>query len=216
MCGLDNITRAIIVMKDHGQKTAAERKAGTPCFQLLIEGTALQAVMGVRGLDGAKATSTHITEVERCLGIEAARNTIVHEIQSVMGNHGMDIDERHVSLLADVMSFRSSSHPTTAHCSLLTADHCLLLTACTRSLLTAYCLLRAAHHCSPLLTTAHSLLTAHYSLLTAHYSLLTTRISGARCSGLRALGCPRCASRSSLSLRLRRRQIIFLRYILSR
>ena len=34
------------------------------------------------------------------------RSTIVHEIQDVMKNHGMDIDVRHVALLADVMTFR--------------------------------------------------------------------------------------------------------------
>ena len=106
VCGLDNVARAIIVLKDDAQKTDEERASGRPCHHLLIEGTALQAVMGVKGLRGAHSKSTHIMEVEKCLGIEAARNTIVHEIQSVMGSHGMDIDNRHVSLLADVMTFR--------------------------------------------------------------------------------------------------------------
>merc|ERR1712086_239214 len=45
-------------------------------------------------------------EVEKTLGIEAARQTIVDEITSVMGHHGMEIDARHVALLADVMCFR--------------------------------------------------------------------------------------------------------------
>jgi DNA-directed RNA polymerase III subunit RPC1 len=44
--------------------------------------------------------------VQKCLGIEAARSTIMSEIQSVMKSHGMTIDTRHVMLLADVMSFR--------------------------------------------------------------------------------------------------------------
>jgi len=38
------------------------------------------------------------------LGIEAARTTIMHEIQYTMSNHGMSIDTRHVMLLADLMS----------------------------------------------------------------------------------------------------------------
>ena len=45
-------------------------------------------------------------QVEKCIGIEAARATIIHEIQDVMKNHGMDIDARHVCLLADMMTFR--------------------------------------------------------------------------------------------------------------
>ena len=55
---------------------------------------------------GARTRSTHIMEVEKTLGIEAARKTIVDEIEYTMSHHGMDIDSRHVALLADVMTFR--------------------------------------------------------------------------------------------------------------
>uniref|UniRef100_A0A8C2Q370 DNA-directed RNA polymerase n=1 Tax=Cyprinus carpio TaxID=7962 RepID=A0A8C2Q370_CYPCA len=40
------------------------------------------------------------------LGIEAARSTIINEIQYTMVNHGMSIDRRHVMLLADLMSYK--------------------------------------------------------------------------------------------------------------
>ena len=36
--------------------------------------------MGVQGVCGERTRSTHIMEVERTLGIEAARKTIVDEI----------------------------------------------------------------------------------------------------------------------------------------
>jgi len=39
------------------------------------------------------------------LGIEAARTTIIDELASVMGNQ-MDIDPRHMQLLADVMTYK--------------------------------------------------------------------------------------------------------------
>lgn len=45
-------------------------------------------------------------QVERTLGIEAARSTIINEIQYTMVNHGMSIDRRHVMLLADLMSYK--------------------------------------------------------------------------------------------------------------
>jgi DNA-directed RNA polymerase III subunit RPC1 len=48
--------------------------------------------------------SNHVMEVRTVLGIEAARATIVREISAVMGN--MDIDPRHMALLADVMTFK--------------------------------------------------------------------------------------------------------------
>ncbi len=40
------------------------------------------------------------------LGIEAARDTIISEIGFIMGQYGLTIDSRHMSLLADVMTYR--------------------------------------------------------------------------------------------------------------
>lgn len=37
---------------------------------------------------------------------EAARKTIVDEIQTTMGAHGMTIDDRHMMLLADCMTYK--------------------------------------------------------------------------------------------------------------
>ncbi|MGH0129208.1 UNVERIFIED_CONTAM: hypothetical protein FKN15_037832 [Acipenser sinensis] len=47
-----------------------------------------------------------LPKVEKTLGIEAARSTIINEIQYTMVNHGMSIDRRHVMLLADLMSYK--------------------------------------------------------------------------------------------------------------
>lgn len=47
-----------------------------------------------------------LDKVEKTLGIEAARSTIINEIQYTMVNHGMSIDRRHVMLLADLMSYK--------------------------------------------------------------------------------------------------------------
>ncbi|KAI9173203.1 DNA-directed RNA polymerase III subunit C1 (rpo31) [Blastocladiella emersonii ATCC 22665] len=75
-------------------------------YDLLVEGYGLQQVMNTDGVIGTETTSNHVAEVEKVLGIEAARNTIIHEIQYTMGKHGMTIDPRHVMLLADVMTFK--------------------------------------------------------------------------------------------------------------
>ena len=42
-------------------------------YKLLVEGLNLQAVMATMGVTGAHTTSNHTTEVEKTLGIEAAR-----------------------------------------------------------------------------------------------------------------------------------------------
>lgn len=55
---------------------------------------------------GEYTSSNHVTEVAQVLGIEAARRTIIKEIQYTMESHGMIIDPRHVMLLGDVMSYK--------------------------------------------------------------------------------------------------------------
>nr|AOE43186.1 RNA polymerase III largest subunit [Cavenderia deminutiva] len=75
-------------------------------YQLLVEGYDLQAVMATPGVKGTETSSNHIMEVEKVLGIEAVRQTIMSEIQMIMTSHGMSIDSRHVMLLADLMSFK--------------------------------------------------------------------------------------------------------------
>ncbi|KAI3773601.1 hypothetical protein L1987_48131 [Smallanthus sonchifolius] len=93
--GIDTIERAVINKKKEQDK-----------FNLLVEGTGLQAVMGMEGINGHETTSNHILEVQGTLGIEAARRSIIKEIQYTMESHGMSIDIRHMMLLADVMTYK--------------------------------------------------------------------------------------------------------------
>lgn len=60
------------------------------------------------GIVGENTTSNHVIEVAQVLGIEAARQTIINEIQYTMKSHGMSIDPRHVMLLGDVMTYKVS------------------------------------------------------------------------------------------------------------
>lgn len=55
---------------------------------------------------GEHTSSNHVIEVAQVLGIEAARRTIINEIQYTMKSHDMIIDPRHVMLLGDVMSYK--------------------------------------------------------------------------------------------------------------
>lgn len=64
--------------------------------------------MGVEGVDGHKTLSNHIVETETILGIEATRKCIIEEIKFTIKDHGISIDERHMMLLADVMTVRVS------------------------------------------------------------------------------------------------------------
>ena len=47
--------------------------------------------------------------MEKVLGIEAARATIMKEIHTTMDGHGLTVDPRHVSLLGDIMTYRGET-----------------------------------------------------------------------------------------------------------
>uniref|UniRef100_A0A672PUR2 DNA-directed RNA polymerase subunit n=1 Tax=Sinocyclocheilus grahami TaxID=75366 RepID=A0A672PUR2_SINGR len=95
--GIPEVARAVIHI---------DEQSGKQKLKLLVEGDNLRAVMATHGVNGNRTTSNNTYEVEKTLGIEAARSTIINEIQYTMVNHGMSIDRRHVMLLADLMSYK--------------------------------------------------------------------------------------------------------------
>lgn len=92
--GLPNIARAVINIRDDGKK------------ELLVEGYGLKQVMSTDGVVGTKTTTNHVLEVYETLGIEAARSSIIGEIDYTMSKHGMSVDPRHIQLLGDVMTYK--------------------------------------------------------------------------------------------------------------
>jgi DNA-directed RNA polymerase III subunit RPC1 len=63
-------------------------------------------IIQTTGIVGEHTSSNHVIEVAQVLGIEAARRTIINEIQYTMQSHDMSIDPRHVMLLGDVMTYK--------------------------------------------------------------------------------------------------------------
>jgi DNA-directed RNA polymerase III subunit RPC1 len=92
--GIAQCSRAVI---SKGKKDRVE---------LLVEGQGLKQVMVTPGVIGRLTKSNHIMEVEKVLGIEAARQTIVDEITHTMSEHGLTVDPRHLGLLADTMTVK--------------------------------------------------------------------------------------------------------------
>lgn len=90
--GYPEATRAIIQTDDKGKHA------------VLVEGYGLQACMTTEGVVGTSCITNSVMECRDVLGIEAARTTIAKEIGSVMGE--MNIDPRHMELLADVMTYK--------------------------------------------------------------------------------------------------------------
>ncbi len=58
-----------------------------------------------------KSYTNNIYEMAKVLGIEATRNAIIKETNSTMEQQGLDIDYRHVMLVADIMTFSGEVKP---------------------------------------------------------------------------------------------------------
>ena len=71
---------------------------------LETEGTNLQEVLAMPGVDFSRTTSNHVLEVLQCLGLEAARHTLLRELRKVIEFDGSYINYRHLSVLCDSMT----------------------------------------------------------------------------------------------------------------
>jgi DNA-directed RNA polymerase subunit A" len=67
-------------------------------------GSNLLKILTTPGVDATRTTTNNIHEIAKVLGIEAARATIIEEAMSTMRAGGLEIDVRHVMLVADVMT----------------------------------------------------------------------------------------------------------------
>lgn len=102
--GLSTVSRVIINQEE------TKSQDGMPLYKLYVEGQNLRAVMATIGVDGIRTKSNNMIEVEKALGIEAARKVIIDQIIFTMRNHGMQLDNRHVMLLADFMTCKGEVH----------------------------------------------------------------------------------------------------------
>lgn len=100
VCGIPTVSRAVINKKE------TEKETEKTTYSLAIEGSGLPDIMRIPGIDHTKCISNNIMEVEKVLGIEAARNTIINEIKFTFAGHSIYVDNRHLQLIADLMTFK--------------------------------------------------------------------------------------------------------------
>jgi len=90
--GIDWIKRVII------------RKEPNEGYVIYSEGSNLKEVLDIEGVDPYRTTTNDIHAIARELGIEAARNMIIQEAYSTLSEQGLNVDMRHIMLVADVMT----------------------------------------------------------------------------------------------------------------
>jgi DNA-directed RNA polymerase subunit A' len=67
-------------------------------------GSNLSKVMAVDGVDTTRTTTNNVYEIWQTLGIEAARTALVKEITNTLEEQGLEVDTRHIMLVADLMT----------------------------------------------------------------------------------------------------------------
>ena len=90
--GIDGIRRIII------------RNEPNEGYVIYSEGSNFEDVLKINGVDPYRTTTNDIQAVGRVLGIEAARNMIIQEAYNTLSEQGLNVDLRHIMLVADIMT----------------------------------------------------------------------------------------------------------------
>ena len=86
-----------------GVKRAIVQKKGKE-YIIITDGSNFSSVLSMKGVDYRRTITNDIHEIEKVLGIEAARAAIISEIMKVLEDQGLDVDIRHILLIADMMT----------------------------------------------------------------------------------------------------------------
>jgi len=94
--GIEDISRVVI---------RKEETDDSEEFILYTEGSAFGDVLEIEGVDASRTTCNNIHEINRELGIEAAREAIINETMNTLEEQGLDdVNVRHLMLVADIMT----------------------------------------------------------------------------------------------------------------
>ncbi|MCE7736544.1 MAG: DNA-directed RNA polymerase subunit A'' [Candidatus Heimdallarchaeota archaeon] len=96
--GLKGVKRVLI----RKRKQTSEDK---PEYEVVSEGSNFMQALRIPGVDPQRTMTNHIHEIAETLGIEASRNSILREAMEVMEKQGLEVDPRHISLVADLMTY---------------------------------------------------------------------------------------------------------------
>jgi DNA-directed RNA polymerase subunit A" len=73
-------------------------------YVIYTEGTDFVKTLRIPGVDQTRIYTNHTYEIAETLGIEAARNALIKESVDVLKVQGLDVDLRHITLVADLMT----------------------------------------------------------------------------------------------------------------
>ncbi|KAI8871779.1 beta and beta-prime subunits of DNA dependent RNA-polymerase [Ramicandelaber brevisporus] len=95
ICGIPSVSRALL---SENEKTEGE-------YYLSAIGNGFRDIINTNGVVASQSISTHIMEVVKVLGVEAARALISNEIHETIKGTAV-VNSRHLGLLADMMTYK--------------------------------------------------------------------------------------------------------------
>jgi DNA-directed RNA polymerase subunit A" len=90
--GVKNISHVIVSKDESGE------------WIISTLGSNLKKVLSIEGVDETRTICNNPFEVYEVFGVEAARNSIIKEAVETIGEQGLGVDIRYVSILADLMT----------------------------------------------------------------------------------------------------------------
>jgi len=77
-------------------------------YVVYTEGSNFADILALPEVDKTRTVTNDIREIEEVLGTEAARNAIINEAVNTLNEQGLDVDIRHIMLVADMMTNNGS------------------------------------------------------------------------------------------------------------
>lgn len=97
------------------RKVLVDQDKNTGEWYIITEGSNLEGVLQLDEVDHTRTYSNDLHEVAEVLGIEAARTLIAQEIKKVLAEQGLDVDSRHMYMVADAMTWLGKVRPIGRH-----------------------------------------------------------------------------------------------------
>ena len=91
--GVPDIERVTLVQKDDE-------------WVIQTTGSNVAKVLEVKGIDKTNVRTNNVFEIAGTLGIEAARNALINELNGTLEDQGLEVDDRYIMLVADLMCSR--------------------------------------------------------------------------------------------------------------
>ena len=84
-------------------------------WRLQTAGTSLRKTLKIEEVDENRTVSNDLFEILSVLGIEALRQSIINEVNETLEAQGIGVDDRHIMLLADMMTKEGDLNGTTRY-----------------------------------------------------------------------------------------------------